>query len=159
MPARMVGGAYPGFLSPSRTTGLGSGVSHRLFSNFAIQFNPKKLQQNLSGCTRRGSLELLPLERGFHGHASSSRCLVESDRTLSPDSKAQTTIWKATLVRSRLPLGCPIRSAEPSSFANAATGDGLLFITPFSQRKPRQFPSSTTHIVHPFAHFELRCIG
>lgn len=39
----------------------------------------------------------------------------------------QTPGWKTTLVRSRLPPGCLVRSAQRDSLADAATGDELWF--------------------------------
>ena len=51
--------------------------------------------------------------------------LVESDRTASSNAAAQTSRWKATLVRSRLPQGRLVRSAKRDSLAYAATGDEL----------------------------------
>ena len=76
----------------------------------------------------RGSLETsLLLQRSFHGHASSSRRLVESDRTASPNPGVQTSRWKTTPIRSRLPQGRLVRSAKRDPLTDAATGDELWF--------------------------------
>jgi hypothetical protein len=53
--------------------------------------------------------------------------LWESDRTASSKPDAQTSRWKTTPVRSCLPPGRPVRSAQRDSLANAAKGDELWF--------------------------------
>ena len=52
---------------------------------------------------------------------------MESNRTASPESKAQTPRRKTTPVRSCLPPGRLVRSAQWDSLADAATGDELWF--------------------------------
>src|SRR5580704_8514717 len=76
----------------------------------------------------RGSLETSQLvERSFHGHPSSARRLVESDRTVSTNPNAQASRWKTTPGRSCLPQGRFVRTAKRDSLADAAAGDELRF--------------------------------
>ena len=52
---------------------------------------------------------------------------MESDRTVSSNSEAQTAGRKTSPVRSRLPPGRLVRSAQRDSLANASTRDELRF--------------------------------